>query len=114
MLGTASPSTVTEHDAVPVRPFTNQSSLRSTAEIGTAKFAFVEDRAALVSDHSSEEDPVRVFVAGGERPEARERVRAVDVSGRAAARANDCRDHGVGVVAVDVVLGLAGEVREKP
>ncbi len=76
--------------------------------------AFVDDRAALVVHHCAEQEPIGDFVARRERPEARQREAAIGATRRFAARPDHRGDDGVRIASVDVVLGLAGEVRQQP
>ena len=74
--------------------------------------AFVDNGVAVDHDRA-EEQPVGTLRAGRERPHALEPEPVGGLHG-ATAWPDHGRHHGVGIVAVDVVLSLGGEVRQQP
>ena len=107
-------STVTEHEPVPVRPLTNQSSLRSTMEAGTAKSpsSTTAPLSSCTTAPSKSQSATSLPDANGQKPVSVKLPSAP--AGRLAARPDHRGDDGVRIAAVDVVLGLAGEVRQQP
>ena len=78
------------------------------------EIAGLDEFAGLVEHLGAEDQPVGVVAAGAERPETLQRVAAVGVAHRPAARADHGGDQGRRVRAVDVLKRLLREVAEHP